>query len=597
MKTFLKMLLAVVVGLFLYGVLVFFFFMAIGAALSSYGEGEIPNVAEHSVLRIKLSEPIVDREGKFDFVSQFSPFGQGTPGTELELRAVLMALEYAKEDPLIDGIYIEADGQASSLSIMEELRPAFRAFRESGEKFIYTYATGYGQGQYVLVGESDRLLLNPAGGTEVRGLAARVRYTKGLFDRFGITPQVIRHGKFKSAIEPYLQERMSEANRLQLSTYLNTAWDFIAQSITETRGMSRDSLDNYAERVVLSEGEDAVRYGFVDSLVYVDQVDSLLRERLDIADGSDINYVSLGDYVAYVKTKQKASPRANRVGILYATGVINDTEDTEGAIGSKGYIEEIRKLREDDKIKAVVLRVNSPGGSALASEEIWRELYLLKQEKPLVVSMGDYAASGGYYISCVADEIVANATTLTGSIGVYWVVFSVEKLMQEMLKVNSEVVRTHAHADMGSPDRLLTEEEKSLVQRSVENIYDVFTRRVADGRGMSQAAVDSIGQGRVWSGVDALKIGLVDTLGGLEVAVARAAALADLDDYQVREFPERENKPFDALVRTLFKNVSVLAPKVQSPVKESLTREARELEQLLQQRGARAELPYRVEVK
>lgn len=597
MKTFLKMLLAVIVGLVLYGVLVFFFFMAIGAAVSKLGDSSAPSVEKHSVLCIKLSEPIVDREGKFDYMARFSPLGSSDHGSEHELRAVLEALDYAKDDPNIEGIYIDADGHSISLTTMEELRPALRAFRDSGNKFIYTYATGYGQGQYVLVGESDELLLNPAGGTEVRGLATRVRYKKGFFDKFGITPQVIRHGKFKSAVEPFLQENMSEANRLQLSTYLGTAWDFVAGAITETRGMSRDSLEAFAERVVLSEGADAVRYGLVDSLVYVDQVDSLLRETMDIAEGEDINFVLLEDYIAYVKTKRKASPRGDRVGVLYAQGEINGTDKTEGAIGSKGFIKEIRKLREDDKIKAVVLRVNSPGGSALASEEIWRELYLLKQEKPLVVSMGDYAASGGYYISCVADEIMANATTLTGSIGVYGVIFSAEKLMRETLRVNSEVVRTHGHADMGSPDRLLTEEEKAIVQRSVESVYDVFTRRVADGRGMTQAAVDSIGQGRVWSGEDALEIGLVDALGGLQDAIARAAELAELDEYQVREFPQSEDKQFDALMRKLLKNVRVLGSEVHDPVRESLSQEARELEMLLQQRGVRAELPYRIEVQ
>lgn len=597
MKTFLKMLLAVIVGLFLYGVLMFFFFMAIGAAFSSLGESTAPKVDKHSVIHIKMSDPIVDREQGLGFISHYTPWGPGSIGSELELRSVLQALEYAKDDPNIDGIYIEADGQATSLSNMEELRPALKAFRESGEKFIYTYSTGYGQGQYVLVGESDKLLLNPAGGTEVRGLAARVRYLKGLFDKFGITPQVIRHGKFKSAVEPYLQEKMSESNRLQLSTYLKTAWDFIAGSIAENRGISRDSLDAYAERVVLSEGADAVRYGLVDSLVYADQVDSLLRRKLDIEEDDDISFVSLEDYVAYAKKKQKVSPKASRVGILYAQGEINDTDETEGEIGSKGFVEEIRKLREDDKIKAVVLRVNSPGGSALASEEIWRELCLLKQEKPLVVSMGDYAASGGYYISCVANEIIANSTTLTGSIGVFGVIFSGEKLMRETLKVNSEVVRTHAHADMGTPDRLLTDDEKSIVQRSVENVYDVFTRRVAEGRGLTQAAVDSIGQGRVWSGADALKIGLVDTLGGLQLAVERAAALAGLDDYQIREYPGKDDAQINKLMRGFLKKMKVFSPRVQSPIKKALSEEAQELELLLQHRGIRAELPYRLEVK
>lgn len=597
MKTFLKMLLAVIVGIFLYGLLMFFFFMAIGAAVSKSGEDSAPKVKEHSILRIKLSEPIVDRLGKFDYMTQFMPFGAGSMGSEHELLQVLWALEYAKDDDNIDGIYIEADGLGTSLTNMEELRPALQAFREESGKFIYTYSTGYGQGQYVLVGESDKILLNPAGEVQVPGLSTRIRYVKGFFDRFGITPQVIRHGKFKSAVEPYLQESMSEANRLQLSTYLNTVWDYMANAIAKSRGMQREALESYAKGVVMSEAADAVRYGLADSLVYVDQVDSLLREETAREEDEDINFVSLEDYVQYAKTKRKVSPKGDRVAVLYAQGEIVDTDETEGEIGSKGFIEEIRKLRKDDKVKAVVMRVNSPGGSALASEEIWRELTLLKQEKPLVVSMGDYAASGGYYISCVANEIVADTTTLTGSIGVFGVIFSVEKLMKETFKVNSEVVRTHEHADMGSPDRLLTAEEKAMVQRSVENVYSVFTSRVAAGRGMTQAAVDSIGQGRIWSGADAVKIGLVDTLGGLQLAIERAAKLAELDDYQIREFPKRDANSFDAFLRKMMRRVEVRVPKAVDPMKEELRRQAQELEGLLQRRGIRAELPYRVDVR
>ena len=301
--------------------------------------------------------------------------------------------------------------------------------------------------------------------------------------------------------------------------------------------------------------------------------------------------------MAFAKTKQKVSAKGDRIAVLYAQGEIVESDETEGIIGGEGFIEEIRKLREDSKIKAVVLRVNSPGGSALASEEIWRELSLLKEEKPLVVSMGDYAASGGYYISCVADEIVADATTLTGSIGVFGLMFSAERLMRETLKVNSEVVRTHPHADMGTMDRLLTDEEKAIVQRSVENVYDVFTRRVADGRGMEQPAVDSIGQGRVWSGVDAVRIGLVDTIGGLQVAIARAAALADLENYQVREFPVKEEGSFDAIMRKVLRKMQVLGPKVSTPLGDEMAREAKELESLMRRKGIRAELPFRVEVE
>lgn len=598
MKTFLKMLLAVIVGIFLYGILMFFFFLAIGAAVSAGSGDGAPKVEKHSVLRIRLSEPIVDRVGKFDPTEMFNPFGGGSSGTEHELLSVLWALEYAKDDANIDGIYIEADGLATSLAIMEELRPALKAFREGSDKFIYAYGTGYGQADYMLAGESDAMLLNPAGGAEVRGLASRVRYPLGLYEKLGITPQVIRHGKFKSAVEPYLQREMSEANRLQLSAYLNSTWDYLAGAITSSRGMSRESLDAYINGVVLSEGADALRYGLVDSLMYIDQVDSLLRAKTMREGDDEVIFVSLEDYVAYAKSKRKASARSSRIGVLYAQGEIVETDDTDGKIGSKGFIGEIRKLREDDKIKAVVLRVNSPGGSALASEELWRELYLLKQEKPLVVSMGSYAASGGYYISCVANEVVADAMTLTGSIGVFGLIISAEKLMREKLSVNTEVVRTHAHADMGN-HRLLTEEERAIIQRSVENVYDVFTRRVAAGRGKTQAEVDSIGQGRIWSGTDALRIGLVDTLGGLQLAISRAAELADLDDYQIREYPKRDQDQFEKLMRKLIqKKMRVFAPQSGSgSIKEELSREAREVESLLQQQGVRAELPFRLEVR
>ena len=526
-KTFLASLLAFFVANFVW----FFLFIIIVAGIAAIGSSTTI-VEPKSVLKIDLSESIVDQPVN-DPLAGFDPMSMNVQKSVSNMQ-VMNAIESAAQDDNIEGIYINLTGAGTaSAALLEEVRDYITAFKESG-KFVVAYGEVYSQGGYYLASVADSIFLNPVGEMEWRGLAAQVMFYKGLLDKLGVEPQVFRHGTFKSAVEPYIMNRMSPENRTQMETYINSIWGTMVADIAKERNLSIDSLNMFATDLSAMMAEDALANRMVDGLKYEDEVEDILREKLELDADEDITFVTLGEYIA--ANPYTPSYSDNKIEVIYAEGQIVQGTSEQGTLGSSTLADQLAEARLDEEVKAVVLRVNSPGGSALASEVIWREMELLRQQKPVIVSMGDYAASGGYYISAPADAIIADATTLTGSIGVFGLMFNAEKALNNKLGITIDVAKTNPSADMGMPFRAVSSNERTKIMRSIEQVYSTFVNHVADGRNMTFDSVDAIGQGRVWTGNDGNRIGLVDEIGGLKYAIAVAADKAEcLDDYMVRE--------------------------------------------------------------
>ena len=548
-KTFFASLLAFIVANIAI-IFLFFAFVAGFAALAGMSSKAI--VEPHSVLKIDLAESVVDQPVT-DPMASFDPMSMNVQKSVSNMQ-VMHAIEAAAQDENIEGIYINLTGTGTaSAAMLEEMRSYIETFKNEG-KFVIAYNEMYTQGGYYLASVADSIYLNPAGQLDWRGLAAQVMFYKGLLDKLGVEPQVFRHGTFKSAIEPYILNKMSPANRTQMETYINSIWGTIVEGIAESRNMSIDSLNMYASDLSAMQPEDALDKRMIDGLLYEDQVEDVMREKLALDADEDIPFVTLGEYIA-------AKPYAptysdNKIEVIYAEGQIVQGPSAKGTLGSETLADQLAEARMDEEVKAVVLRVNSPGGSALASEVMWREMELLRQQKPVIVSMGDYAASGGYYISAPADAIVADATTLTGSIGVFGMMFNAEKALQNKLGVTVDVAKSNPSADMGGVFRGVTSAEREFIMKGIEQVYTTFVNHVADGRNMTFDSVDAIGQGRVWTGSDGKRIGLVDQIGGLKYAIAIAADKAEcIDDFMVREsLPEQT--PLAAFLNSLQMRVS-----------------------------------------
>lgn len=526
-KTFLASLLAFIVANFVW----FFLFIIIIAGVAAIGSSTTI-VEPKSVLKIDLAESIVDQPVN-DPLAGFDPMSMNVQKSVSNMQ-VMRAIEAASIDDNIEGIYINLTGAGTaSATLLEEMRGYIETFKGEG-KFVIAYGEVYSQGGYYLASMADSIYLNPVGEMDWRGMAMPVVFYKGALDKLGIEPQVFRHGTFKSAVEPYILNRMSPENRTQMETIANSIWGTMVESIAEERNLSIDSLNMFATDLSAMMAEDALANRMVDGLKYEDEVEDILREILELDADEDIPMVTLGEYIAanpYTPTYSD-----NKIEVIYAEGQIVQGTSEQGTLGSTTLADQLAEARMDEEVKAVVLRVNSPGGSALASEVIWREMELLRQQKPVIVSMGDYAASGGYYISAPADAIVADATTLTGSIGVFGLMFNAEKALNNKLGVTIDVAKTNPSADMGMPFRAVSSTERTKIMRSIEQVYSTFVNHVADGRNMTFDSVDAIGQGRVWTGNDGNRIGLVDQIGGLQYAIAVAADKAEcLDDYMVRE--------------------------------------------------------------
>ena len=520
MKNFLKNTLS----RFLSIILLFIVFLIIVAIL-------IPNekevvVKNNSILNIKFDKAILDRTSNNPL-----PKLEGldfSTADNMELKDVLDNIEKAKNDDRISGIYLTLSGVQIGFSQAEEIRKKLIEFKDSG-KFIYSYSEGYSQLGYYLSSVADQIFLNPEGLIEFNGLSAGIMFYKGLLDKIGFDVQVIRHGKFKSAVEPYMYNEMSSENREQMEKLLNSISGKIIEGVSEQRNISTSKINEVINKLQLSSAISCKDLNFVDELKYEDEVISFLEEKSE-------NNILFSEYLE-VKTK-KENISDNKIAIIYAIGGINTGEGSYNTIGSKTTVKAIRKAAEDDNVKAIVFRINSPGGSALASDIILREINLAKQKKKVIVSMGDYAASGGYYIACTADKIFANSTTLTGSIGVFGIIPNSKKLLNEKLGVYIDTVNTHKYSDLGRGNRRLTNYEVDVIQKSVEDIYDVFISHVSGGRGLTKEEVDEIGQGRVWSGIDAKEIGLVDEIGGINDAIKYAAKISELEDYKIKYYSE-----------------------------------------------------------
>lgn len=502
------------------------------ASLSSAAE-ETKTIKDNSILKVDLSQQISERSiaTPFDNMSNYN--------TPLGLNDILASIKAAANDPKIKGIFLCAPEVAASPATMKEIHDALLKFKESG-KFIYAYSDSYGQNGYYLASVADKIVMNLTGNLLIKGYAFQIMFYKGLLDKLDVDVQVIRHGQFKSAVEPYILDKMSEANNKQMTVLANTLWNTLSKDIATSRGIPVERLNQIVDNLSCFDPDSALRMKLIDQLAYSGDMERMLKNKVAVGENEKLSLVSISNYVKTIKNDSKAS---NKIAVVYAVGEIRDGKgDNDAGIFSDSFIKEFRKAYKDKDVKAIVLRVNSPGGSAMASENIWREIDLAKKAgKVIVTSMGDYAASGGYYISCNSDYIIAQPNTLTGSIGVFGMVPSFQKALQNKLGITIDGVKSNQHSDFMTGFRAMDESELAVMQNMVEQTYGLFTKRVADGRKMKVAEVDSIGQGRVWAGKDAIAIGLVDKLGSLDDAIAKAAQLAKVSNYKLVYYPQQKS--------------------------------------------------------
>jgi len=539
MKQFFGAFFGSVVGLLLATILAVFVIIAVVKTSFSEAikeEQETALVKSNSILKIKVEGAIVDREVENPF-AHVKGLKELTDKGGLGLNTLLRKIKHAATDVKIKGIYLEMKHLESGYANITELRDALLEFKKSG-KFIYSYAEYYGQREYYLASAASKVFVNPQGALEFKGLNMSLMFYRNALQKLGVDVQVFRHGKFKSAVEPFLLDKMSEANRLQSETFLNSIWGTMLDGISQQRKIGKDELNKLADELAIKDPEDALGK-LVDAVSYEDEVFTEMKKKLGLSENDKLNFVNADKYDGKVKSNVKL--RNTQIAVIYASGSISGGEGGNEEIGSDRLVKAIREARLDDKVKAIVLRVNSPGGSALASDVIWREVILAKKAKPFVVSMGNLAASGGYYISCAADRIFAQPNTITGSIGVFGLIPNLQKAFEEKLGINIDTVNTNKHSHVGSAFLPVSGMEYDYIQQSVEKVYGVFTGRVAEGRNIPVAMVDSIGQGRVWTGSDALKIKLVDELGGLDDAIAYAAKKAKVTEYKLTELPKQKN--------------------------------------------------------
>jgi protease-4 len=554
MKSFLKYTLATIVGILLVNMFMFLIFVGLIGAIAAMSDKSI-EVKDNSLLVIRLENEILDRVTdnpleNIDFLTM-------TPKKSLGMNKILSSIKRAAKDNRIIGIYLDLtdiQGNFGALAFTEEIRNALQKFKESG-KFIYSYSNlGYSQKSYYLATVADKIYVNPETPLLLSGMSSSISFYKETLAKLGIQPEVVKVGKFKSAVEPFISNEMSEANREQVKKYLDSSWGTLVKGISESRNIPADSINALTNRFNIYTCEQLKDYGYFDDVIYEDQMLTILKKKCHPEAAGDssrlnhskLNQVLLSDY-QNIPLPETDKLNKGKIAVIYAQGEIG-MEQSANSIGPD-LAKTIRKVRENDKIKAVVLRVNSPGGSALTSDIIWRETELLRKTKPFIVSMGNVAASGGYYISCAADTIVAEPTTLTGSIGIFGLFFSGEKLIKDKIGITTEVVKTNTHSDFGGSyplplpisSRPLTPYERNVLQNYVNRGYETFLNRVMEGRGFTRDELHAIAQGRVWTGADALKIGLVDVLGGLEDALQIAAAKAGLENYSLTEYPVLKN--------------------------------------------------------
>ena len=533
---FLGNVLAVIVGLFVFSIVAMLIFFGIIGLVASSSEKEV-TLEKNSILHLDLNgRTLVERTSDEDLVfgSFLDPFGGENTAGLVNLKK---AIAEAKTNENVKGIYLNAGLFGAGQAGLLELREALIDFKTSG-KFIVAYDEAYSEGGYFLASVADEIYLNPLGGMDFNGFSSEGIFLKGFFEKVGIKPEVFRVGEFKSAVEPFILDKMSPENRLQTQYFLDDINNHALELIAKSRGIAQDSLVRINQQMLVRKPKDAVTYKLATALKYEDEVHSILKEKLGLKEDDQIETINATDLGGMAKSQNITS--SNRIAVILAEGDIVDG-NAEGAISSEKFAKEIRKARKDENIKAIVLRVNSPGGSILASEVIWREMSEAKKVKPVIVSMGEVAASGGYYIAAPADTIVAQPNTITGSIGIFGILFNVQELVNDKLGVTTDVVSTGELSDFGNMARPLTEVERTIIQSSVEDGYETFISRVAEGRGMHPDSVRKVASGRVWTGTQAKARGLVDVLGGLDTAIGIAAAKIKAgEDYRVVYYPEKK---------------------------------------------------------
>lgn len=586
---FFKNVLATIVGIFLFCVLSFFLLIGIAAAFGSEDEIKIEN---NSVIELDLSKVMFDYAGKYKEENPFEILiGKNKKVGFIE---VLNAIEYAKTDDKIKGISIINNQSLLGLAQTKELRDKLVEFKKTG-KFITAYANVYSQKEYYLNSVADQVYLNPVGEVDFKGLHSELLFFKNFQDQTGLKMEVIRHGKYKSAVEPFLNQEMSPENREQISTLLNSIWNSLVQDIAKSRTISVAQLNAVANDLLARTPQMALQQKLVDKLAYEDEYHAMLKSKLKVDKNEEYKFVALTDYADKNSINVDDLTKDDIVAVIYAQGEINGGEGDFNYIGEKSINRSLKEAREDKDVKAIVLRVDSPGGSALVSELIWREIELTKKVKPIVVSMGNLAASGGYYISCNANTIFAEPTTITGSIGVFGMLPNAHGFISKY-GINAEQVDTHKNAAGYSPFEPVSENYRMVAQEGVEQVYTTFLSRVAQGRKLTVNQVDAIAQGRIWTGTDALKIGLVDKLGNLDAAIKHAASLGKSKEYRVETYPEYQKdfgKVFEALADSKSQNIK------EEILREELGNETFEVYQkvkaMRQRKGIQAIMPFAIQ--
>jgi protease-4 len=589
MKNFLLYTLATITGIIIASIIFFIFMIAGLSVMVASGEKPV-SISENSILVLKAGTTIPDRGDPNPFAGidpinmTFSP----APG----LNEILQNLEKASTDTKIKGVLIENGLLPSGWATTEEIRNALKKFRDESGKFVIAYSDYLmPQEGYFLSTIADKIYISPSSIVDFKGLSGEVMFYKKALDKLGVEVQVVRHGKYKGAVEPFMLDKLSDENREQIKEYVGSIWNHAVKMISESRGISEDQLNRLADKLSGYLATSALDSKLVDGLLFRDQLNDTLKALSGLTKDDKINLVSMTNYTK-VPDLKKVTTSKNKIAVIYASGTIVMGKGNEYNIGGSNYADVIKKERQDSSVKAIVLRVNSPGGNAIASDLIWRELELAAETKPVVISMGNYAASGGYYISAPGTKIYADPTSISGSIGVFGLVPNAGKLLEQKLGLSIETVNTNENSDFPSVYRSMNVYEKEVMQQTIEKVYTDFVSKVASGRKKSFESIDSIGEGHVWSGSSALKIGLVDEIGGLREAIKGAAELAKLESYSIREFPVIED-PFTKLLNQLSGNIKM------SFLKKELGESFRlyqELSEIKNMSGVQVRLPYFIEI-
>ncbi len=586
MKNFLSSLLATLVGLLIMTLVVFLIFMGIVAASTSK---EVVEVHENSLLVAKFNKQIIDRADKNPLSKLMS--GSLAFNDVMGLDQILKDLEKAKADDNIKGIFLRLSNVPSGSATLGEVRDALLDFKTSG-KFIYAYADIFTQKSYYLATVADSIFMTPEGMFMFTGLSAEATFYKNALDKIGIEMQVVKHGSYKSAAESYTREDLSDENREQIEGYVGSIWNKMVSDISESRGIPVEKLNQYADELVSIENDKLVETGMIDGLIYYDEMLSLMKKKLGVEEKSDMEAIGFASY-GDVPSKDKKEVGRDKIAVIYAMGMVVDGNAGEGYIGSERIAKAIRKARRDNSVKAIVFRVNSGGGSVVASDVIYREALLAAKEKPFVASMGDVAASGGYYIVAPADTILASPSTITGSLGVIFSIPNMKELMNDKLGVTTDVVKTNKHADIYSVFDPLDPQERLFIQKSVDDAYENFISLVAEGRNKSYDEIDAIAGGRVWGATDALELGLIDMFGGMKKSIEVAAEMAGLENYRIQSLPKLDD-PLTALMKELTGGARMKA------MEKELGRDYihyKNIQNIREMRGLQSIVPFDIELK